>query len=223
MNKKILVVAAHSDDEVLGCGGTLAKFAEIGFEISVIFMTDGVGSRLNQNKSTAESRKEHSLLAAKILGVSSITQHSFPDNGLDQLPLLKLVQKIEEKIEDFKPSIVFTHYSNDLNIDHRVVAQATLTATRPLEGTCVKKVVGFEVNSSTEWAYGSPSFTPNYFVDISSTFETKLTAMRAYKDELKNVPHPRSIEGISALASLRGNAVGVYYAEGFQIYRLVEG
>ena len=223
MRNKVLIVAAHSDDEVLGCGGTIAKLAKQGDEVAVIFMTNGVSSRHEKDELIKiQERKLHSEHAAKILGISQITQFDYPDNCMDTVPLLHVTQYIEDEIRKFQPEIVMTHFTNDLNIDHSTVARATLTATRPLAGSPIKKVIGFEVNSSTEWAFDAPHFKPNYFVNISETFNLKIDAMRAYESELRASPHPRSLKGIETLAALIGNASGYDYAEAFIIYRLME-
>ncbi len=223
MRNKVLIVAAHSDDEVLGCGGTIAKLTQQGNQVAVIFMTNGVSSRNEKDElNKIQERKLNSERAAEILGIAQITQCDYPDNCLDTVPLLHVTQSIEEELRKFQPEIVITHFANDLNIDHSTVARATLTATRPLAGLSVKKVLGFEVNSSTEWAFDAPHFKPNYFVNISETFSLKIDAMRAYERELRESPHPRSIEGIETLALLRGNSSGYQYAEAFKIYRLME-
>ena len=201
MRNKILVVAAHSDDEVLGCGGTIAKLAKQGNQVALIFMTNGVSSRSEKDElNKIQERKLHSERAAEILGISHIIRCDYPDNCMDTVPLLHVIQSIEEELRKFQPEIVITHFANDLNIDHSTVARATLTATRPLVGSSVKKVLGFEVNSSTEWAFDAPHFKPNYFVNISETFNLKIDAMLAYENELRVSPHPRSLEGIEALA-----------------------
>lgn len=222
MNKNILIIAAHSDDETLGCGGTISKLAQMGHNITALFMTDGISSRGTSTKKEAKKRKENSEHAAQILGISQTIQLDFPDNGMDTIPLLQIIKVIEENILKFQPHTIFTHYLHDLNIDHAIVAKATLTATRPLYRTSVKKVLGYEVNSSTEWAFCSPQFSPNYFVNISETFEKKISAIQIYTNEFQKCPHPRSIEGITGLASLRGNAAGYKYAEAFKIYRFME-
>ena len=223
MRSKILIVAAHSDDEVLGCGGTIAKLAMLGHKVGVVFMTNGVSSRNEKDEQKKiEQRRSNSERAAEILGISYLNQLDYPDNCMDTVPLLQVTQSVEEEISKFQPETVFTHFVDDLNIDHSVAARATLTATRPFTGSLIKKVLGFEVNSSTEWSFGAPEFKPNYFVNISETFSVKIDGMRAYRNELRAGPHPRSLQGIEALASLRGNASGYQYAEAFKIYRLME-
>ena len=205
MKSDVLVVAAHSDDEVLGCGGTVAKLSSEGADVSVMFMTNGISSRRNVDiLKAADNRIIHSKNAAKILGIKHVVQLDFPDNSLDTIPLIQIIQEIERVVDDVRPHTIFTHYLNDLNIDHALVAEATLTATRPMSHCTVKKVLGYEVNSSTEWAFGRQVFAPNYFVNVSDTFQQKVDAMCAYKEELRIAPHPRSVEGINALASLRG-------------------
>jgi len=223
MRNNILVISAHSDDETLGCGGTISKLVSNGHLVTALFMTDGVSSREGNCTSTqVQKRIQSAKKATEILGISHLQQCDFPDNALDTVSLLNITQVIEAVIVETQPHTIFTHYLNDLNIDHSIVARATLTAARPVADSPVKRVIAYEVNSSTEWAFGSPQFSPNYFVNISDTFKVKVKAMRAYENELRDPPHPRSIEGIKALASLRGNAVGYEYAEAFEIYRLSE-
>ena len=136
MKDKILIIAAHADDEVLGCGGTINKFSKMGAKIEVLFIADGVSSRDRRKKSLERKelleRKKSCKLATKILGINKITFLDLPDNQLDTIPLLKIVKKIEKKILSFKPEIIFTHFNNDLNIDHQIVNKATITACRPI-------------------------------------------------------------------------------------------
>lgn len=223
MSSDVLVIAAHSDDEVLGCGGTISKLASKGLAITTVFLTNGVGSRRSSEmKQKAKQRQNNSRRAADILGIKNIIQLDFEDQKLDVCPLLQITQELEDIIDHVKPNTVFTHYVNDLNSDHALVAKATLTATRPMTGCTVKKLFAFEVNSSTEWAFGNPAFAPNYFVDITETFDRKIAAMCSYEEELRSAPHPRSLDAIKALACLRGNASGYQYAEAFKIYRFLE-
>lgn len=222
-NNKILVIAAHSDDEVLGCGATIARLTQEGAEVSVLFMTNGVGARASASTiKDVKLRQKNSLTASKILGIKNIIQLDFPDNALDTVPLLNIIREIEKVLAQHQPTTVFSHFLNDLNIDHALVARAVLTATRPQVGNSVKKLFGFEVNSSTEWAWGSSSFQPNYFVNVTNTFEKKINAMRAYEGELRLQPHPRALNSIEALACHRGSTSGFQLAEAFYIYRLLE-
>lgn len=225
MGKNILIIAAHSDDEALGCGGTIARHASEGDKVGAIFLTDGVSSRSYKyrDRDNAKLRNEYSEEAAKILGISWVKNLGFPDNKLDSIPMLDIVQKIEHHVLDFVPDIVYTHYPLDLNIDHRVASNAALTAFRPLPGSSCSKVLFFEVRSSTEWSISVPnnSFSPNYFVDISNFLESKVSALKCYDSEMRAFPHTRSYESIEMQAKLHGSSVGLYAAEAFMIARVI--
>lgn len=220
MSKKILVVAAHADDEVLGCGGTIAKHVANGDEVTVMFMTNGVGSRAvdSTNVSKRNLAKERSL---QILGVESSYQFNFPDNAMDSVPLLEVVKVVEKVIDKVQPQIIYTHFHGDLNVDHRICFDAVMTATRPVPNQCVKEIYGFEVLSSTEWQIKPDmAFTPQLYVDVSDCFEDKIIALKAYNDEMRDSPHSRSFEHVEVLGKHRGYSVGVKYAEAFMAYRI---
>ncbi|MBK1633381.1 GlcNAc-PI de-N-acetylase [Thiohalocapsa halophila] len=227
----VLVIAAHPDDEVLGCGGTIAKFAASGTPVHLAFLADGVGARgdAGQNLSPAEQqaldqRRAAARRAADILGAASVSFDDLPDNRLDSIPLLDITQRVEARIAQHRPDSVFTHHAGDLNIDHRRVHQAVVTACRPQRGHPVKTLLTFEVPSSTEWqppGSGKP-FAPNWFVDISATLAQKLAALDAYAQELRDWPHPRSRQGVEHLARWRGATVGCEAAEAFVIARHVQ-
>ncbi len=224
LKKKVLVVAAHSDDDALGCGGTLLKLANQGHEIHAIYFTDGVSSRKKDKDLEKKifNRKKDSVKASKILGIKSIQNLSYPDNQLDTIPLLKITRNIEKAINTIKPDILFTHYENDLNIDHQIIFKAVMTATRPKPKTKIKKIFLFETLSSTEWKYSikkKQQFNPNYFVDISKTINKKIKAFSCYKNEVCDWPHPRSLKGIKTLAMYRGQSVGIKFAEAFYLLR----
>ena len=221
--KTILIVAAHSDDDAFGCGGTIVKLSKNNNKIFAIYFTDGVSARNNKkdlNKKIAQ-RKKNTNNAAKILGIKKFSYCSYPDNKLDSVSLLEIVQRIEEEISIVKPDIIFTHFDNDLNIDHRIINKAVITATRPKPKNRVKKIFLFETLSSTEWNFSSNkvNFNPNYFVDISKTIDKKIKAIRSYKNEICSWPHPRSLKGVKILAMFRGQSVGLELAEGFQLLR----
>jgi N-acetylglucosamine malate deacetylase 1 len=225
VNDAIVVVAAHPDDEVLGCGGTLARMASEGREVHVMLMADGETSRTSQHGHSGEKplgiRNAAARAASKILNCSSLELVGLPDNRLDGMELLDLVRRIDEFVMRHRPSLVITHHSGDVNIDHRVVHDAVISACRPQPGHPVKELLFFEVPSSTEWRPPgtSSAFSPNYFVDISGTLTTKLAALDAYGEELRPFPHPRSIKAVSALAQWRGATVGVEAAEAFILGR----
>ena len=221
--KKILVVAAHPDDELLGCGGTLIKLAKKNCKIYTLFFTDGVSARSNKFAQKAINRKNNALKALKIMGVSKSKFLSYPDNALDTVPLIKIVREIEQVIKIFKPDTILTHSNVDLNIDHEIVSRAVVTASRPKPNFCVKNILLFETLSSTEWNFYNKkkSFNPNYFIDITSTINGKIKAAKSYKNEINAWPHPRSIKGIQNLAKYRGQSVGLKYAEAFYLLRQI--
>jgi len=222
MSKSILVVAAHADDEVLGCGGAIARHVAEGDVVHVVFMADGVGSRGNEQSAELMRRNQARDAALKILGVTDWYALDFPDNRMDSVPLLDVVQSLEPIVRKIQPERVYTHHHGDLNVDHRVTHQAVLTACRPLPGSSVREILAFEVMSSTEWATpGLASFAPNAFVDISAYLPKKLEALAAYELEMRPAPHSRSVGHVEVLARHRGNSVGVEAAEGFEIVRVV--
>jgi len=221
MSKTILVVAAHTDDEALGCGGTIARHVAEGDQVHLLFMTDGVGSRDGLDEA-AEARQKAAQQAALVLGVSSSTNLNFPDNCMDTVALLDLVKEIEAKIQAIQPQVIYTHHLGDLNIDHQITHKAVLTACRPQPNFCVKEIYAFEVLSATEW--NSPNtqpFVPNVFIDITNHLPTKIKALQAYAEEMREAPHSRSFEHIEVLAKHRGYTVGVEAAEGFMLVRKV--
>ena len=220
-NKKILIVAAHPDDEVLGCGGTISKLKEQN-SIEAIFMTNGVSSR-QANIKKIERRRRAYVNLFKFLSLPEPKNFGFPDNKMDSVPLLKIVKKIEKKINEFQPNIIITHYENCLNIDHRITFEAVITACRPLKGSSIKKILSFEIPSSTEWAlFKGKNFQPNYFIDISKHLEKKIEMIKFYKDELRQYPHSRSVKSIKSFASFRGVSCGVNYAEAFYLNRSID-
>ena len=185
-------------------------------------MTNGVSSR-GGNKKDVIKRKKACLNLFKYLSLPSPAFFNFPDNQMDKVPLLKIVKKIEKKIRYYKPETIITHYSHCLNIDHRMTFEAVITACRPINNLSVKKILSFEVQSSTDWAlFKGKNFQPNYFVDISNHIKKKIKLIKFYKDELRNYPHSRSIYSIKSLASIRGVSCGVKYAEAFYLNRLLD-
>lgn len=223
MSKSVLIVAAHADDEVLGCGGTIARHVAEGDVVHIVFMADGVGSRAHGETYQLQHRNLARDEALKILGVSEYNALDFPDNRMDSVPLLDVVQALEPIIEQVQPTRVYTHHSDDLNVDHCVTHQAVMTACRPMPGSSVREILTFEVMSSSEWATPSVApFVPNTFVDISDYLPNKLEALAAYEMEMRSVPHSRSVAHIEALALHRGNCVGIDAAEAFMVIRMVE-
>jgi len=225
---KILVLAAHPDDEVLGCGGTMARRVREGHEVEIAILGEGITSR-HASRDQADPAQLGALHSdshrvAEMLGASRLHMFGLPDNRFDTVAMLDVVKVIETLIDEVRPEVVYTQHGGDLNVDHQVLYRATLTATRPMEGTVVKRVYSYEVASSTEWAFHrfSPPFHPNTFVDIAETLEVKVAAMEAYESEARPFPHPRSPESLRAIAHRWGSASGLRAAEAFQLVRAVE-
>lgn len=219
----IVVVAAHPDDEVLGCGGTIARLSKNGNEVHVLLLADGETSREQQANSNQliEQRFSAAQKACDILGCASLKRFTLPDNRLDSLQLLDIVKIIEEFIRMHQPHTVFTHHSGDVNIDHRIVHDAVIAVCRQLPLSALRELLFFQVPSSTEWRppCSLAPFSPNWFVDISSTLSVKLEALKAYQDEIREFPHPRSFQAVSALAQWQGATAGVQAAEAFMLGR----
>ena len=223
MSKNVLVVvAAHPDDEVLGAGGTIARHVADGDCVRVVFMADGVASRDAGDPEADMRRSEAADAALDILGVRESYHLGFADNSMDETTLLSVVKKLEPVLRKCSPDVIYTHHFGDLNIDHRITQQAVMTICRPQPGEPCREIYGFEVLSSTEWqTVGDRPFLPSLFVDISSFVDRKLKALFAYAEEMRTVPHSRSVEHAELLARHRGHSVGVMHAEAFEVYRII--
>jgi LmbE family N-acetylglucosaminyl deacetylase len=225
VKKKVLIIAAHPDDEVLGCGGTIAKLSEQGEDVHILILATGLTSRVGFDmKKDANALKVHLERASRagaLLGAKNVNFGGFPDQKMDTLSLLEITQRVEHEIELVKPHTIFTHHGGDLNMDHVITFRATLTATRPMAGSIVQSVYAYEVPSSTEWAFQKfePKFQPNFFHDITETLPKKIQAMQIYESEARDFPHPRSSQALQAIAHRWGSVVGLNAAEAFQILR----
>lgn len=222
--KKILVISAHPDDETLGCGGYILKYNKK-FDFYSAFFCNGVSSRKIQNSkinNLIKRRKNAFVKASKMLGIKKFYGFDYPDNQLDKVPLLEIIKKIEELIKIIKPAKIFTHSDLDLNIDHKIISKAVITATRPINKVVVNEVLFFEILSSSEWSFNENKFSPNLYTDISDQIKRKISVFKCYKDELRKFPHPRSIEGIKILSQYRGMESGTKYAESFKIVRSIK-
>ena len=236
MPNRILVICAHHDDEVLGCGATIKKLTASGHEVGVLILGEGTTARATTTRMELERLKNNHLQALEVLGAKSIEcdvpirktdlghfTNTLPDNRFDTVPLLKIVQMVERVIDEFKPNTIYSHTTHDLNIDHRITAQAVLTATRPLPGQTVKELYAFEVMSSTEYSFNQfELFRANTYVDVTEHFKSKLDAIRCYEDELRAFPHPRSLQALEAWGAVRGSQVGVEYGEAFELIRAIK-
>ena len=222
--KTVLVVAAHPDDEALGCGGTIARLSASGSKVHILFLADGETARAGASKDMLAKRRRIATEAAAKLGAQNPGFLDFPDNRLDSVDLLDVVQAIEKHASGIGPELVLTHFGGDLNVDHRACAEAVLTAFRPVPDQSVRSILAFEVPSSTEWrvAAGPTGFAPNAFFDVSATLDVKRSALEIYAREMRDFPHPRSVEAVEALARWRGATVGVGAAEAFVVLRTMQ-
>ncbi len=227
-NKKVLIVAAHPDDEVLGCGGTIARLAREGNTVYTLILGEGITSRddrRDRGKRVWEIKelKKQVERAGKILSIKNSFVFDFPDNRFDTVPLLDIIKTIEKIKKRVNPDVVFTHHHGDLNMDHQITFKAVMTAFRPLKGERTREILCFETPSSTEWNTSSPLnyFMPDYFVDISRTLKAKIKALKEYKSEAGTFPHPRSPEAVEIAAKNRGVQVGTTAAEAFKVVRII--
>ena len=223
---RVLIVAAHPDDEILGCGGTVARLVHEGFSAYSLILGEGVTSRDRKRQRQCRQQdinnlREEVKKANQQIGVEETFMFDFPDNRFDTVPLLEIAKTIEEVKAKIWPEIIYTHHKNDLNIDHQITYRAVLTATRPLVDEVVKQIYSFYVPSSTEWNFPQ-TFSPDVYVDIRSTLRDKLKAMELYQSELREFPHPRSLKGIKLSASYWGLISGLRYAEPFKLVRMIQ-
>lgn len=224
----VLIVAAHPDDELLGCGGTATRLAREGHSVYVAILGEGITSRHSRREDAdalaLNKLKDCSRRVADLLGAKELSLHGLPDNRFDSLPLLDVVKIVEKLIERWRPTAIYTHHGGDLNVDHQIVSRAVLIATRPVEDHPVRELYMFEIPSSTEWAFQqlSPVFKPNVFVDIEKTLSVKLDGMRLYENEARSFPHPRSAESLTAIAQRWGSVVGRKAVEAFEAVRLIQ-
>lgn len=223
---RVLIVAAHPDDEVLGCGGTIARHSDSGDHVQVLIVAEGATSR-QEKRCRLDAGHELSALAhaaqtaGSILGAAGVELLAFPDNRLDSLDRLDLIKQLEDRIDYHQPQTVYVHHAGDVNVDHRRLHEAVVTACRPLPGQTVRRLLSFEVASSSEWQPPSsaPVFQPNWFVDISDQWSRKRDALVAYATEMRPWPHARSLEALEHLARWRGAQVGFEAAEAFCLLR----
>lgn len=225
--KKVLIIAAHPDDDILGCAGLMSKYRGQ-VEFRVIFIAEGSSCRFDkeqiQNKEVLkviQERNSFGVKALKILGVKNYHFHNLPCGRLDQVDIIEINKIIEKEIQGFKPDTIFTHSFEDTNNDHIIVHRATQMATRPGSRTFVEKVYTYEVLSSSEWRF-THTFSPNYFESLSEEdVRNKWLALREYESEIKKFPYPRSEEGIFSLAKNRGMQSANHYAEAFKLIRQI--
>jgi LmbE family N-acetylglucosaminyl deacetylase len=229
-NKKIMIVAAHPDDELLGLGATMNKLiAECNVTAHVVILGEGITSRSDQRnvaewKSELDTHRANIASAQKCIGYQSVSIHDFPDNRFDSVALLDIIKVVEKEKSEFKPDIIFTHHGGDVNIDHQRTFEAVITACRPMESEGVKAIFTFETPSGTEWRASSDprTFIPNFFVTVAEgNIDAKIQGMECYQFEKRAYPHPRSPEALKIQAQRWGVSVGYPFAEAFCLIRCV--
>jgi len=227
-SSKILIIAAHPDDETLGCGGFLAKYSQLA-KIRVIFLAEGTSCRFNFDKIDSKHVQEKILErnndcrnALSIFGIKDVKFFNLPCGRLDTVPILEINKIIENEIHDFKPQILFTHSEEDNNNDHQIIYRSTMMATRPGIYKYLTRVISYEIPSSTEWSF-TKTFQPNLFEVLNKKhIELKWKALKCYKSEVFPFPHPRSYEGLISLSKFRGMQAGVEFSEAYKIIRGVD-
>jgi LmbE family N-acetylglucosaminyl deacetylase len=212
----VLAIAAHPDDEVLGCGGVLALHARAGDRVTIVIACEGESLRYGP---AGVGQASHIRQAAARLGVSDVRALGFPDQALDTLRLTEIIGPLVEVVRAVRPRVVYCQWGGDVNRDHHLLFQAALVATRPTED-CIEAVYAFDTASSTEWAYPR-TFVPDTWVDISATLEAKVAALACYRSEVRDYPHPRSLKGLEYRARAFGNQVCLDAAEVFMTVRRV--
>jgi LmbE family N-acetylglucosaminyl deacetylase len=229
MKKTILIIAAHPDDELLGCGGSIIKWVGNKSLVKVIYLSEGVTARksLTENKNWETEILAREAMAEKYAIASGIEIIKFmrkPNLKTRELSMLEIVKEIAGLITKIEPTEIYTHFPGDLNSDHRICFEAVVTACRPFMGIKVKSIYSFEVPSSTTWSSGlnQPVFKPNHYIEIDEQIEEKLNMLNFYEYEMRNFPHPRSAENIKALAQIRGSDIGSKYAEAFMLVRSID-
>ena len=224
MKKRVLIVAAHPDDEILGCGATVAALVQNRGVARSVILGQGMISR-GVDSSVLKSLRNDAISANEFLGIDHVHFYDFPDNSMDTVPLLKIIKTVEAEISDFSPNIIFTHFGDDLNIDHRITFQAVMTACRPQPGFENPDIYSFFVPSSTDWidGYVLRPFVPNVFVDVQGTIDMKADALSKYHSEMKTSPHSRSLESVRVFSRYWGMRVGKEYVEPFMLVRKVVG
>lgn len=221
----ILIIAAHPDDEVLGVGGTIVKYKKKGYKVYVHIVTDGSSLQYKDEPEKALKKENEINKALNLLGVDRVFRGKLPDMKLDTISHTEINMEIGRVIEEVKPEIVYTHHKGDVNKDHRLIFESTLVMSRPLMGNSIVELYSYEVLSSTEWgdSCATDIFIPNVYIELSEEdIELKCKAMKEYTTELREYPHPRSVDAIINQSKMRGNQVEAKYAEAFRLIRRVE-
>ena len=219
----ILIIAAHPDDEILGCGGLISKYVREGHSVYVHIVTDGSSSQYEGNNEIAKQKENEITEVMKMIGVKEFFRGNLPDMKLDSISHIEVNKELGRIIDKVLPDIVFTHHKGDVNKDHKIIYESTLVMARPLLGNTIKELYSYETLSSSEWGELEELFTPNTYIELNKNdIENKCKAMKLYKTEIREYPHPRSIEAIKNLSKYRGNQIEVKYAEAFKLIRKVD-
>lgn len=224
--KKYLIIAAHPDDEILGCGGLLIKLSKLKNTVRIVYLAEGVSTRFPNNEyskkslSHKKSRENVCTAICKSLKINDIHFSNDLCTRLDEIPLIDLTRKVEKHINQFKPDVILTHSQYDLNIDHQVAYKSVENASRPYKKNFLKCVLSFEVPCSSNFTF-IKNFDPNFYLDISYEIKKKIILSKKYKNELRNFPFPRSSKGIVSLSEYRGMQSGLNNAEAFKVERFI--
>ncbi len=224
MKKKILILAPHADDEVLGCGGTISRYAKEGKEVNVLILTNANnGAPEIYSKKEIKKIRNESKLANDFIGTKKLFFENLPALTLGQYPLYKISNIISKYISKIKPEVVFLPSSNDIHADHKIIFHAAKVSLRFLKKNNLKKILSYEVLSETEWNEDEKSFSPNYYVKLSKIdISNKIKSFLKYRSQVKKFPHPRSKEAILSLSKIRGSQVFMEHAEAFRIEKILE-
>ncbi len=216
---RVLVIAAHPDDEVIGAGGAIARHAAGGDEVFWCVCTEAYTPRWSEAYKAAV--REQAEQVRKVLGICEVIFLGLPTVKLNTVPYVDLCSALQQVVDEVRPEVVYTTPRDDVNQDHRLVYEATLVATRPLPGSPVRRLLCYEIGPTSRFGLpaGSTGFLPNVFVDIGDYLDIKIEALRCYREELRDYPHPRSAEGLRLFARERGLSVGLEAAECFQLIR----
>lgn len=217
----VLVVAPHADDEILGVGGAIAKYIDEGHDVYVCIVTSGHPSMFSRE--SIEQVRLETKSAHQYLNIKKTYFLGLPAVMISEVPKYEINQKISNVVDEVKPNVVFLPHFGDMHFDHSLVSQSTMVAVRPIKEHKVLEVYSYETLSETEWniPHVRNVFTPNTYIDISEYFNIKLKAMSFFKTQLKDFPHPRSLEAIKALAKLRGSTINADFAEAFCLIRKI--
>ena len=220
--ERVAVIVAHPDDEVLAFGGTICRHTDNGDHVRILFLATGLAARTPEGKvapAELEKLRSEAMKAAEVMGVRDVEFADFPDNRMDTVPLLDVIKKITVFVEKLDPTVIYTHHSGDLNIDHSVIARAVITACRPVPGSRVKRIYAGEILSSSEYSLPQHRFLPNTYVAIEPYIDRKREALQCYSSEIRYWPHPRSIKAVALQARMRGSECGLEAAEALWLLR----